>query len=326
MANRVTFIIGNGLDLSLGLETKYQHFYEYVKNSQLGKGNRIYEEIARDHKTWADFEASLGQYTAYIKTFPEAHRRAESIAFHRELEGVRNDLAEYLKSQEAQAKNLPDSFLFSATESGFFEDLNLGQRTKIQNLMQRVPNYFNFITLNYTYTLEKILSGELLLKSRGYHLKTPLHIHGDADTYMTLGVSDESQLYTGMSEREKRYLIKSHLIAAANDGRMDSFRGMLHGSTLVVLFGTSLGETDAYIWEELINWLSAHPERHVLIHKHDETYTPVTRRSIWVENEFIEKTQEQLLNHSPLSENEKEELKRRIFVIHNTKKLFVTAN
>lgn len=59
----VTFIIGNGLDLSLGLRTTYKDFYKYVIAKKPKTNNRIYAAINDDPESWGDFEARLGEYT-----------------------------------------------------------------------------------------------------------------------------------------------------------------------------------------------------------------------------------------------------------------------
>ncbi len=323
MAAQVTFIIGNGLDLSLELKTKYSDFYAYVIEKDHIGSNRIYKEISGNLDTWSDFERSLGEHTSYIGKLPESKREDESIKFHEELDRVRDDLADYLDSQEKSIENLPDKFQFAADEKGLFDGLNDGQYNIVRGILQSLPVYLNFVSLNYTKTLEKILAGDKILTPRGYNLQLPQHLHGTVDLYMTLGVSDESQLYDGMSTREKNDLIKSKLIDSANDGRLEAFRKTLRLSSVVVLFGASMGETDSYIWREIISWMNVSNSRYVIIHKYDTTYTARSRRSVRTENSFKEAVQERFLQYGRISKDIKEDLMRRVFVIHNTDKLFV---
>ena len=323
MASRVTFIVGNGLDVSLNLKTRYSDFYAYVLNNKLVGTNRIYKSISRELETWADFEKQLGIYTSYVKKLPEVEREAESVKFHEELDKVRDDLADYLDSQEKSIEDLPDKFVFAADENGIFEGLNDGQQSIIRRILNDVPIHLSFVTLNYTKTLEKILDGDEVLKPRGYRLEAPQHLHGTVDLYMTLGVSEESQLYDGMSLREKNDLIKLKLIESANDGRLSTFRSTLLTSSIVVLFGTSIGQTDAYLWKELIVWLRTAGNRYIVIHKYDRNYSTQSRRSVRTENSFKLAVQNRLLDHVTLGEGVKDELRQRIFVIHNTDKLFV---
>lgn len=63
----VTYIIGNGFDLNLGLETGYQAFYNYYikvpsPNSQV---KLLKDSIEQDgYELWSDLEIGLGKISA----------------------------------------------------------------------------------------------------------------------------------------------------------------------------------------------------------------------------------------------------------------------
>ncbi len=66
----ITFLIGNGFDLNLGLKTSYQDFLDYyLKNTNNDTEiikyfkNIIKEEQENDIDTWADAEIFLGKIT-----------------------------------------------------------------------------------------------------------------------------------------------------------------------------------------------------------------------------------------------------------------------
>ncbi len=324
MAAYVTFIIGNGLDLSLGLKTSYKDFYEYAQAQQWHPQNRIYTQIKENPETWSDFELALGTYTHYIQKLPEKDQAKEANDLHEELEEIRQDLAAYLRLQEGSVENLPDKFSFSLAGDGFFDELRVGQRERIQSLLSARPVHIDFITLNYTKTLEKIISDRTLTNnSWGFRFRAPLHIHGNLSQDLTLGLSEESQLFSGMSTQEKDDLIKPTLIASMYDGRLAVLQQAINRSSLLVFFGTSIGETDKYLWTYAIDWLLGHPARHIIIHKYDRNYTESTELSSRKQKQFRNKVQNKLLDHVQLDESLKESLKERILVIHNTKRLFV---
>jgi hypothetical protein len=318
----VTFIVGNGLDLSMGLMTSYRSFYEYVEARHLHPDNRIYKAIQESPESWADFELSLGTYTSYIENLPEKDRKRESVKFHEELEELMDDLADYLDKQEKGAELIDDMNL---TSEGFFEELPIGQRDRISVHLFQTPPSFEFITLNYTHTLDEVLSNNRTsLSNQRIALGAPLHIHGDLSENLTVGVSDESQLSSGMSGTEKDDLIKPSLIYSMNDGRIDAMYQLIQKSSVIVLFGTSIGETDKYIWQLLADWLVGATNRYVIIHKHDVDYTDSVRRSSRRQKQFTSNVQDKLLRYSGLDGNGITELRNRVFVIHNTKKLFTS--
>lgn len=320
MAN-VTFIIGNGLDISLGLDTRYRDFYKYVQKRKPKTKNRIYSSIQQSPKTWADFELQLGKYSLYIDSLDESGKAAESESLLEELEEVRDDLAEYLETQEKRLKDISVDLRFN--EKGFFDGLSRGQRIKIEELLSNQITNVDFISLNYTSTLEKILSDSTVARSAGWRTNAPLHIHGDLYENLTLGVSSVQQVSQSMTKSEQEDLVKPLLIASMNDGRIDDMRSMIYRSNIIVLFGVSLGETDAYIWTILNDWLRRYPNAHMVIHKHDSTYTDSTKRSSRRQKQYIQRVQDRLISHSKYSNEQIESMRKKIFVIHNTKKLFI---
>lgn len=323
MAN-ITFIIGNGLDLSLGFKTTYKDFFRYVEKNNLHPKNKIYKDIKNDSDTWSDFERKLGVYTKYIESFPtEKEIRKESIAFHDDLADVTDDLAEFLATQEKLIDDNPPNVSFGKRD--FLEGLTVGQKDILAAYLDGLTR-FNFITLNYTKTLERILPRlRVLITPQNIIIDDVHHIHGDLIENMTLGVSDETQLSSAMKGSEKDDLIKPRSIASTNDGRIQVMKRIIDNSGLVVLFGTSIGETDKYIWEYLVRWLEGHSQRYIVIHKHDTSYLDTTRRNPRRTRIFNYYVQSSLLNNASLDhldEDEKTLLLNRMFVIHNTKHLF----
>ena len=68
MSKHVTFLIGNGFDLNVGLKTRYTDFYKiYAKENAADSDaiSRFKKEILRDEadgwQNWMDFEIGLGQ-------------------------------------------------------------------------------------------------------------------------------------------------------------------------------------------------------------------------------------------------------------------------
>lgn len=319
--SNVTFIIGNGFDLSLGLKTSYRDFYKHVSSRNLHPNNRIYKAIAEAPETWADFEIALGKYTHYIDKLPESSRNKESLDLHGELEELRDDLANYLGQQEGSVDTMPSAPSF--TYNCYFEELPTGQANVINGVLSP-PQHIQFVTLNYTEALKKVLTYIRAGLTSPVTLSAPHTIHGTLTENLTLGVSDESQLSPSMSGAERDDLIKPSLIYSMNDGRMDTLLQMINSSSIIVLFGTSIGETDKYIWNFVNNWLAKSMSRYLIIHKHDETYTENVKRSSRIQKQFISSVQDKILLYSGLDGDGIASLRNRIFVIHNTKKLFST--
>lgn len=62
----ITFMIGNGFDVGIGLKSKFKDFFPIYKILSEDKDEQIKkfsEDINKDIDTWADFEKELGVYT-----------------------------------------------------------------------------------------------------------------------------------------------------------------------------------------------------------------------------------------------------------------------
>lgn len=242
------------------------------------------------------------------------------MLFHEDLGEILDDLGDYLIDQEAEIQDLPDKFGFNPV--ALYEGLYEGQEEVIRAIINSDARvHSRFITLNYTTTLEKILNS-VNFSRINWTVTTPLHIHGDNSRNMTIGVSDDSQLYAGMSPDEKEDLIKPEQIRSLNDGRMTKLASNIRASNVIVLFGTSIGITDRYLWQMVALWLNADSSRYLIIHKHDRSYGTNAIRNPRQHKLYIKRAQADFLNHSELGDEAKSNIKRRIFVVHNSAKLF----
>lgn len=104
----ITFFIGNGFDINIGLATQYSKFYPYfIKNAN--DNNMIKSWINGNEKLWSDLEEKLGQE---ISKIPEG----ELDKFYDDKDELDRLLIEYLEKEqekyefedpEAIKKNFP---------------------------------------------------------------------------------------------------------------------------------------------------------------------------------------------------------------------------
>ena len=103
----ITFMIGNGFDISMGLKTKYSDFYPYfLANADAGNLLRKKLEDLGDkaYEDWADLESALGIFTDEIF-------EADYEKFVLDKIEMDDLLVDYLK--EEQAKFVLDEFNIS---------------------------------------------------------------------------------------------------------------------------------------------------------------------------------------------------------------------
>lgn len=180
-----------------------------------------------------------------------------------------------------------------------------------------------FITLNYTDVIEKIFpNAGLTAAGRQYAVVDRIHhVHGSITRKISLGVNDESQISSYITDDEKKFLIKPDLIRLMNDGRLETLSRYINVSDVIVLFGVSLGSTDKYIWNQVANWLYQKNDRMLIVHHYEKglNVSDLTERQTLL---LDDRVKNKFLDHSNVDDAVIDTLKSKIYVIPNTKSLF----
>lgn len=253
----VTLILGNGFDLNMGLPTSYSDFYKYYLQVDSPKStNLIKQEIGEKPQTWADLEKSLGEISKkYLH---------DSDAYIEAFENVRDELALYLK--EVNRYEITNLETFAAC---FLRDVLEVDRF-LDNKPKREYRFFlegvdslneiemTVVNFNYTSTVEKMMAVQKTaeLPPKKIIFNDVIHIHHELSTGILMGVNDTSQiankdfgeLFDVQSMMVKPFINDS--FAAGNDHK--AYSAMMTAD-VIILFGTSFGETDNLWWEHLKN-------------------------------------------------------------------------
>jgi len=155
------YILGNGFDLWHGLPTGYDHFYEFAKQL-LDEIENYYSFEVIHSGPWSDFENSLGffEWEYFYEAYNHIDVTSESFK-PSEVYGLEDELTE-------QA----DSHVEAIKES--FQKWVEGIDISVANKKLLFPQNTNFITFNYTSTLQSIY---------GISDENVFHIHGQSEKY-----------------------------------------------------------------------------------------------------------------------------------------------
>lgn len=282
----ITFLIGNGFDVGMGLRSKFsQYFPLYIEESK-NKHNSIKalsDNIDSNRTEWSYFEKKLGEYT---KNFT-LQTKNDFIAQVKDFE---LGFISYLHEEEGKlnydSKLISDKFRKSLLNFYRDNNLNEGSTETITNQFMRYSHdnkVFNFIDYNYTNVLEKCLSafsqGILERLSNGYVYKIGniIHVHGIKNNLPIMGVNDSSQIENQELANNKNFarLIVKPLLNNANRTNNDkNATNLIQTSNIICIYGMSLGETDKKWWVLIIKWLVADANRQLIIFDYDENYQP----------------------------------------------------
>lgn len=283
----ITFLIGNGFDRNLGLETTYSEFVSIYKEKTAHTKNLIdfRRNIKANEELWSDAEIALGQYTAQFG-------EGSAAAFSECHADICAELAKYLREQQSRVEYNQNAQKIAAAFSRMnkiLEPFPEQERIVLDDIYSTHKNenrVFNFICFNYTDTLDKCI--ETMKKKNadalGKHavgnmifnhsIGTLCHVHGTIEKEMVFGVNDDTQIAKNEifdctnGDIYKNLLIKQNANASYQENTDSKAAKILNSSHIVYIYGMSIGITDKLWWERVCKWLAASNDHHLIVQKY----------------------------------------------------------
>lgn len=270
----ITFLVGNGFDINLGLNTRYTDFY----STYLSKGHDdiLSRAIADNYDRWADLEVALGKVLKDVT--PE--QIDEFLDSKGKLEG---DLAEYLRHEEGRLdlsnKNLPGEF--QKNVAGFSKEFTAKEQADFRAWQASVNAAitYRFISYNYTNGLDGVVEKGKTVQSFATHVSGSTrytdsvgavhHIHGTLDGDLILGVNDASQIDNPALQTDSRlvdYIVKAEVNEALGEQRIENAKRIIDESDYIGVYGMSIGDTDLMWWQYILAWLQKKDSRRLVLY------------------------------------------------------------
>ena len=268
----ITYIIGNGFDINLGLKTRYVDFYKWyvdrdrestpdvVKAFRNEISSFIKEQYNKEDGAidWSDLELALGQYSVKVS----------ADRFRNLLLDIADNLKTYLRIEySCFDKSAFDIEKFkSHLVDPITDNFVLTRRRILQAFQERLTSNIEIriISFNYTKTIEDLLSFEgsmswVSKKGQNVELKAIKHIHHClSDENILLGVNDVQQISNEVYHEDKD-VCDIFLKPSANrilGNYVDwECQTIIDNTDIFVLYGTSVGETDRTWWHLIANRL-----------------------------------------------------------------------
>lgn len=267
-------MIGNGFDLACGLKTAYANFVDYYLSvpSESTNINIFKEKMKKDLKTWADAEYAFGQYT-------KNYRLEEVVAYQECRDDFIKQLVQYLGKQESRI----DDNLIEAAESDFLNGLvkfdnsltddSIESLIDLYNSTDSDMRTINVVNFNYTNVFERLIKAvdnrtealnyTTLLNGAQSNdiLGDIIYIHGKRNKPPVIfGVDNKSQIANEDLKAVPKFIrsmIKLELNNALRKKLVQKCLKIIDNSTIICIFGMSIGLTDTYWWEIIVEWLHA---------------------------------------------------------------------
>ena len=273
----VTFLIGNGFDLNLGLKTRYVDMYkDYIyspsNNQDIAKFKDLLNADAPGYETWSDFEMAMARHA---KSFDNPN---SFVVCARDF---RRYLSEYLQKQNAQFQKLykgtSDSAPICINEFNnsllrFYQNQTPNVTNAIQESLASINGVrYNFIIYNYTTILDQVVDARL---AWGPPIDVDLiHIHGRIGKDIALGVDNTYQLKNTpfiITPQLERAFVKPSFNHSYDSARVERAIDMIDESSVICIYGMALGESDKMWRDLLIDWLKVDIAHHLVYYSYSE--------------------------------------------------------
>ena len=330
----ITFLLGNGFDIGLGLKTGYENFYDEYSEIQSTDNKNINSFKAMlknrnldDRKKiidWADFEKAFGQHSSEF-TMDQKNEYIERF------EDFVAKFNTYLENEEKRL-DFSNTALIAKTMNtavATYFHIRTADREAVQAIYNSADSKrnYNFISFNYTKSVDecaRILKQHL--SSDGLRdVGKILHIHGFVEENMIMGVNDASQITNkdfANDEDVVREIIKPQQNSDVRANYEKQVINTINDSNIICVYGMSIGETDKKWWAYVAQWLSKSDKRALVILKYDKKYN---KRFPFIQNRFIDSVTNKFLELSEQPKEVQAKIRSRVFVgmNHNVFEMFL---
>ena len=328
---KILYLIGNGFDLHVGLKTAYQDFLKYYLAQPLPDTvdeveqrfiKRLKSDIQDNIQLWSDLEFRYGKHMFQLGRMGTA-----VYTLQEELDIINDDLRKNLSAYIAEQDSR--SFFAENARKTFFDDvvkpyihLRDFEIAEINNYRSNswrtTANVVDFITYNYTRTLEHLI-GKTPVTTNSFEVHEPVHVHGYYDQRMILGVNDVSQIENDELKKltyAKDTLVKSdnnHSYGVAHTNRCDS---LIKNAQLICCYGLSFGETDKLWWRKVCEELRRRGDLLIILFSYESDLPNFANNGHKLQNKMRQRIDE-FLTKGGISDPEKRNLEQRIYVSIN---------
>lgn len=277
----VLFLVGNGFDLSLGLDTSAKSFVSKFVKETLSKGAggdgaafRLASTIESEGiEAWSDFECKIGEYAEAIAQdgqFDKPEDRAEELA--RAKSAVDRVLAEHIAEED---ERVTDEFIAANAEACagsvacWLHSLAVEQRAKLLGPYHAPYQFeYSFVSFNYTSALERVLQvagsagfNETCAKCYApglpeatHRVKGLAYAHGTIGDMPICGVDAPDQVHDP-DIREmpivSQTMVKCDIQRMIANGMDIRALEKISNANVICVYGMSLGLTDGRWWRKV---------------------------------------------------------------------------
>ena len=272
---RITFLLGNGFDLSLHMKTSYEDVYNtYVDAPSITQVIESFKSELKRRKPfdkWSDFEMGMAEYAETLSSEEE---------FIECIRDFKRHMVEHLRKEDKRLESLVQSGFYNSqivkeldrSFEKFYDGFSPNVKREFERLTDKEFWNYNVITFNYTNSLEYLYIAKF--KQQKMIMNSPLHIHGDLYNDIVLGVNHVGQIKDTaykLTKKARRAFVKTYFNEEYDKDRVLMAKRMIESSSIICTYGFSMGESDKMWIDLIVEWLKKDTNHHLVVFKYDTT-------------------------------------------------------
>lgn len=257
------------------MNTRYSDVYDgYIESPSSSEviakfKKELESKASNNYEKWSDFEMGMADYAKRLSS------EDEFVQCVRDFKGYmvkhlidENEIFANFISRTQNVKPVLEELDRSLEH--FYDGLIPNDVNKIKAILLDSNIERNYITFNYTTSLETLFI--LRLKTSRVLENVPIHIHGQLGSDIVLGVDDPDQLLGTsylLTKKGERAFVKPIFNELYDNARVESAKKAIFESSIICMYGFSMGESDnTWVWM-LSDWLQADKNHHLIVYKYD---------------------------------------------------------
>lgn len=290
---KITFFIGNGYDMNIGLKTGYADFLKWYI-AQPSSETLIVDfkkEITSGIKYWSDLEIALGRKTlAYPLNTKNSFRTCKF--------DLDTQLQKYLQEQNRfiRKPSEEDIEVFKQSIVKFPLHCSSADQAELKRIYNthRYEEYeYNIVNFNFTNTVDVFweaipdnafwhkISYPQFMAGESFRIDDKkgqlFHIHGTLDNAMMTGVGEPEQLVNTIFQRTDiitSLCVKPIMNENCRNQVENNISELIDGTDVFVVYGMSIGITDIKWWRSVVCRLLTEENSYLLIVNYDKDFNP----------------------------------------------------
>jgi hypothetical protein len=335
----ILFMIGNGFDIRVGFNTSLKSILKkYISTKSTDNViSEFKDAISTNLGEWSDFEKYMGKYTNKFHADSDINKAINTYMTC--ISDFEKFMRDFIRGEEGDPNrivNHPEiSSVFENSILKFYTYLDAVSQQEIVALIDS-PMEFKFINFNYTDIFDNCISelkrNKSLLppeminnKNITYSITKCIggifHIHGTLTENVLLGVDNMMQIENEEFRNNIRIndIVKPLMNDSLQNNNNEIFSNTIDNSSLYLIYGMSIGETDKKWWMKIVENLKDENKR-LVIFVYEENFDPSDARNrINIMTKWKKRFISQLYPLLIEASEQYKEIARKIYVIINSK-------